>query len=391
MSKTRADWLDRPFVRKIVESLGADNVRFVGGAVRDWLVGRAVRDIDAATTHTPEMVKERLEESGIKAVPTGIEHGTITAVFDGKTVEITTLRKDMETDGRRATVAFTDNWKADAARRDFTFNALYLSPDGTLHDPFDGQEDLKAGRVRFIGNAETRIEEDALRIMRFFRFHAWYGKGEPDESGVAACTQKVVMLRALSAERVRSELLKLLSAPGPLKALTAFERTGATAVLQLSPLNSLRLERYITHEHAHDFDIDALMRLACWLMLDTAEVAPFAKRFRLSKMEKVRLQAVVGGFEVPGPVSPAGLRALIYHHGRESAQCRVLSAKDSAASDIIDILKNWRVPSFPLKGGDLIEHGMQAGPEVSRRMSVLEDLWVESDFTLSGQELLAKL
>ncbi|WP_417450737.1 CCA tRNA nucleotidyltransferase [Kordiimonas sp.] len=391
MSKAHADWLDRPYVRKIVSSLGSDNIRFVGGAVRDWLAGRVVRDIDAATPLAPEVVQERLEAHGIKAVPTGIEHGTITAVCDGDTVEITTLRMDMETDGRRATVTFTDNWKTDAARRDFTFNALYLSPEGKLHDPFDGQADLKAGRVRFIGDAETRIEEDALRIMRFFRFHAWYGKGEPDREGMSACRQKVALLKALSAERVRSELLKLFAAPEPNESITAFERIGATAVLRLGPLNSVRLSRYIAREQMFDFEIDALMRLACWLVLKQDEVAAFARQFRLSTKDRVRLEAMTGGWVAGVPGTAAELRSFIYRAGRNAAQVCVLAAEDDPPDELVRLLKSWEKPVFPLKGGDLIDHGLEPGPEVSRRLVALEDLWVKSDFSLSRADLLEKV
>lgn len=390
MSKIQADWLNRPGVQRIVHCLGAENIRFVGGAVRDTIVGREVHDIDAATVYPPEKTSELLEGAGIKVIPTGIDHGTVTAIANSDKVEITTLRHDMETDGRRAVVAYTDNWEADAARRDFTFNALYLSADGEVHDPFDGLSDLEAGRVRFIGNAETRIEEDALRILRFFRFHAWYGRGAPDAAGCDACKQKVALLRALSAERVRDELLKLLAAPEPFEALTAFEATGATAVLHLGLLNSLRLRNYIKAEHRHGFDADALLRLACWLTLEAHEVPAFARRLRLSGKQRDALLAAVEGLHADAPETARGLRAFIYKRGHGAAKCALFSS-DICDGELVRLLKDWRVPEFPIKGGDIIARGVEAGPAVSGLMKSLETEWFESDFQLSRDELLSRV
>jgi len=390
VSKIQAEWLARPGIRRIVDCLGPDNIRFVGGAVRDTLVGRKVHDIDAATIFPPEKTAALLEAAGIKVIPTGIDHGTVTAIADSEKAEITTLRHDMETDGRRAVVAYTDNWKADAARRDFTFNALYLSADGDLHDPFRGVDDLKAGRVRFIGDAETRIEEDALRILRFFRFHAWYGEGKPDATGLDACKQKVALLKALSAERVRDELLKLLAAPAPFDALRAFERTGATAVLQFGGLNSARLKNFVQAEQAYGFTPDALLRLACWLTLEEADVPQFAKRFRLSKKQRERLSAVVEGLHAPVPESARELRAFIYRHGQDAARC-ALFADGTCEQSLVALLQDWQVPTFPLKGGDIVARGIEAGPAVSEVMKRLETEWFESDFQLSKDELLSRV
>ncbi|WP_020400005.1 CCA tRNA nucleotidyltransferase [Kordiimonas gwangyangensis] len=390
MVKIDADWLKRPGIKRIVECLGAENIRFVGGVVRDTLIGRKVHDIDAATVHTPHEATKLLEACDIKVIPTGIDHGTVTAIADSAKVEVTTLRQDMETDGRRAVVAFTDNWKADAARRDFTFNALYLSADGTLNDPFDGIKDLKAGRVRFIGNAETRIEEDALRILRFFRFHAWYGKGQPDETGLAACKQKVVLLKALSAERVRDELLKLIAAPKPMEALTALERTGATAVLPLGTLNSVRLQHYIDNEDRFEFKPDAILRLSAWLALEPEAVPIFAKRFRLSKKQREQMLAVVTALHATAPATPEALHAFIYQYGNDAAKC-ALFVQEVCGEALVQTLKDWPVPEFPLKGGDLIAAGVDAGPAVSKLMKQLEQDWVASDFSLSRDELLKRV
>ncbi len=390
MSKIQADWLKRPGVCRIVECLGPENIRFVGGAVRDTLIGREVHDIDAATLYPPEKTIELLEEGGIKVIPTGIDHGTVTAIADSEKVEITTLRHDLETDGRRAVVTYTESWKADAARRDFTFNALYLSADGELHDPFAGVPDLKAGRVRFIGNAETRIEEDALRILRFFRFHAWYGKGLPDEVGLAACQQKASLLKGLSAERVRQELLKLLGAPDPFGAIVAFERTGGTAVLHLGALNSVRLQTFIGHERMYGFEPDALLRLACWLTLEEEAVPAFARRFRLSGKERERLSAAVKGLNATPPATPRALRAFIYRHGHDAGQC-ALFVHEMSNAELVSILRDWRVPEFPIKGGDIIARGVEAGPEVSQAMKRLEAEWIASDFGLGAADLLERL
>ncbi|MCG8506772.1 MAG: CCA tRNA nucleotidyltransferase, partial [Sphingomonadales bacterium] len=210
--RLEAPWLADAAVTRVVAALGANNCRFVGGAVRNTLLGEPVTDIDIATRLEPDAVIARLEAAEIKAVPTGLKHGTVTAVAEGHAIEVTTLRHDVETDGRHAKVAFTDDWQADAARRDFTFNALYAAPDGTLYDYFGGLDDLKAGHVRFIGDAEARITEDALRILRFFRFHAHYGAGGMDAAGLDACAALAGRLDILSVERVRDELLKLLAA-----------------------------------------------------------------------------------------------------------------------------------------------------------------------------------
>jgi len=209
-------WMQEAPVRRLLAALAAGGVtaRFVGGCVRDWVLDRPIGDLDLAVDRPPETVMRALEAAGIKVVPTGLKHGTVTAVADHRPFELTTLRRDVETDGRRAVVAFTDDWRVDAARRDFTFNALYADPDGTIHDYFAGRVDLLAGKVRFIGDAERRIAEDRLRVLRFFRFHAWYGRPPFDGPSFEACRRNAASVRGLSAERVRKELLRTLEAPG---------------------------------------------------------------------------------------------------------------------------------------------------------------------------------
>ena len=221
-----ADWLHAPDLRKVMGALGQNHCRVVGGAVRDSILGRDVKDIDIATDHKPEEASRRLKSAGIKVVPTGIAHGTITAVIDGRPFEVTTLRHDVESFGRHARVAFHSDWEDDAARRDFTINALYVDGEGKLYDYFAGQEDIAEGRVRFIGRPAERIEEDALRILRFFRFHACYGKGSPDPDGLKACEENAKKIDILSVERIRDELLKLLAAPDPAPVLAGMRKAG---------------------------------------------------------------------------------------------------------------------------------------------------------------------
>ena len=231
LDPARAPWLPAADTRAVLEALMADGkpARLVGGCVRDALAGRPVTDVDIATPETPPRVIDLLRAAGLKAVPTGVEHGTVTAVVRGKPFEVTTLRRDVTTDGRHAVVAFTDDWTEDAARRDFTMNALSADPDGRVHDPFDGVADLAAGRVRFVGEARARIREDVLRILRFFRFHAHYGKGAPDADGLAACRELAPLLPRLSAERVATELLKLLKAPDAAATVRMMREAGILA------------------------------------------------------------------------------------------------------------------------------------------------------------------
>ncbi|WP_417465070.1 CCA tRNA nucleotidyltransferase [Kordiimonas sp.] len=389
--KIHADWLTRPLVKQVLEVLGPDNMRFVGGAVRDTFLGRPVKDIDAACRLHPQVTMELLERSGIKVVPTGIAHGTVTAVLDDETIEITTLRSDLETDGRHAKVAFTEDWQQDASRRDFTFNALYLTSCGEIFDPFGGIADLEAGRVRFIGVAEERIMEDALRIMRFFRFHAWYGAGALDDEGLAACQKHIALLESLSGERIRDELLKILMAPDPLPSLCAFVDIGGADVLKLGLVNTARLKTYITHEQQRQLAPDPILRLACWLSVKRGGVKALASDLRFSNKERSRLYSALEGVSVAPLQSPSQLRALYYRFGRDAANVAVMAGDEEPSDLCLDVLNNWQVPTLPVKGGDLVALGKPEGPEISRRLRELEMLWVESDFSLSKDDLLAQI
>ena len=296
---------------------GVGAARYVGGCVRDTLLrlpaamappaaGDAVLDIDIATPLAPPRVIAALERAGLKAVPTGIAHGTVTAVSQGRPFEITTLRRDVQTNGRHAVVAFTDDWAQDAARRDFRLNALYAEPDGRLHDPIGGGiADALAGRVAFVGDAATRIAEDYLRILRFFRFQAWYGRGEPDAAGLAACAALADGLAGLSAERVAKELLKLLAAPDPLPALSAMVACG---VLQRLPLQAEveRLARLRALEDALGLPADPILRLAA---LSRGDPLTLARRLRLSNADRDRLAAAAGPIEPAAEMPPAAISA----------------------------------------------------------------------------------
>ena len=275
---------------------GADCARFVGGCVRNTLIGKPVSDLDIATRLTPEAVTQALKSAGLKAVPTGVEHGTVTAVSGGKPFEITTLRRDVETDGRRAVVAFTDDWAQDARRRDFTLNSLYARRDGTLFDPTGhGVADARAGRIVFVGEPEQRVREDYLRILRFFRFYAWYGAAPADAGALAACEALRGEIATLSAERVSRELLKLLAADDPRDAVALMARTGVLGEVLPAPIDLARFEGLVAIEEDQLFETDPLLRLAALLPDDQVGAAAFAERLRLSNAERDRLAAALEG------------------------------------------------------------------------------------------------
>ncbi|HUE79091.1 MAG TPA: CCA tRNA nucleotidyltransferase [Sphingomicrobium sp.] len=371
-----AKWRRRRGVARLLRALGADQglTRYVGGAVRDGLLGLPVSDIDLATRIRPLEVVERLERAGIKAVPTGIAHGTVTAVSDGQPVEITSLRRDVSTDGRRATIAFTDDWMEDAARRDFTMNALSADPKtGELFDYFGGLADLEARRVRFIGEAFERIAEDHLRILRFFRFHARFGSGEPDAAALAACTARAKDLMALSRERIADELLKLLGLPDPAPTVTLMlDREILAPVLpEIEPSAVASLERAIAAEREAQAAPDALRRLAALLPPDPLQAEKVAARLKLSNKARKRLGCAVASELGANP------EALAYRVGTDCAVDRLLLAGEPAKAALIT---GWRVPKLPIGGGKLIARGMPEGPAVARTLREIEDRWVEAGF-----------
>ena len=402
-----APWMEAPATRAVIAALqaegGAQAARYVGGCVRDTLLrlpaavaptapGSAVLDIDIATPLAPPRVIAALERAGFKAVPTGIAHGTVTAVSQGRPFEITTLRRDVQTDGRHAVVAFTDDWAQDAARRDFRLNALYAEPDGRLHDPTGGGiADALAGRVVFVGDAATRIAEDYLRILRFFRFQAWYGRGEPDAAGLAACAALADGLAGLSAERVAKELLKLLAAPDPLPAVRTMAACG---VLQRLPLQAAieRLARLRALEDALGLPADPILRLAA---LSRGDPLTLARRLRLSNADRDRLAAAAGPLEPATAISPEAARRRLYELGATAFRDRVLlqlGAEDTErARRLVALAKAWLPPSFPLGGDAIKAAGVVQGPEIGRVRREVEAWWVAHDFPQDPAALDAAL
>lgn len=368
-----ASWRQRPGLDRLVAALGHDAARYVGGAVRDTLLGLPVTDVDLATSHAPERVVELLQAAGIKAVPTGIAHGTITAVSSGTVVEVTTLRRDVSTDGRRATVAFTGDWRADAARRDFTINALYADPQsGEIFDYFGGLEDLKARHIRFIGDPLQRIAEDHLRILRFFRFLARFGD-TPDAAALEACTARANDLMALSRERIRDELLKLLVAPDAVRVLRLMVERGILRPVlpEIDMAGAERLARLAALEAEAQLAPDAIRRLAAVLPNDAAANEAAGARLKLSNAER---QALAGAI---GPDLAEGPRALAYRIGPDRAADRLLLAGDA---DGARAAASFAPPRLPLTGGALIERGLSKGPDVAKALRRIEDRWVAEEF-----------
>ena len=366
-----ADWTRREDLAALVAALGPGQARYVGGAVRDTLLGLAVKDIDMATPLRPDTVMDRLATAGIRKVPTGIEHGTITAILPGGPVEITTLRRDVSTDGRRATVAFADDWQDDAARRDFTINALYADPaTGRVHDWFGGLADLAERRVRFIGDARARIREDHLRILRYFRFQARFGSDPADAAAEAACAELAPTLKGLSRERVAMELLNLLSLSDPAATVRRMAELGVLAVI-LPEGDPAALADLVATERREGMPGDPLRRLAALLPADTQVVDQIGARLRLSTAQRKRLAAAAGRSADTGP----GPRALAYRLGLSEAIDRLLLRGASPAP-----LIGWEVPQLPIKGGDIVARGVGAGPEVARVLRAVEAQWLAEDF-----------
>ena len=369
-------WRRRRGMKRLLAALGAEQglTRFVGGAVRDDLLGNPISDIDLATRIPPEEVVRKLEAARIKAVPTGIDHGTITAVSDGQPVEITTLRRDVSTDGRRATIAYTDDWKEDAARRDFTINALSADPiSGEIFDYFDGLADLQTRHIRFIGDPLQRIAEDHLRILRFFRFHARFGAGDPDQAALAACTARANDLMALSRERIADELLKLLAAadPSPTVAVMLGNAILAPVLPEIGREALASLRSLVAAERDAGLEPDPLRRLAALLPRDPGVADDVAVRLRLSNKARKRLACAAGTERFPTP------QALSYRLGCVCAVDRLLI--DTQPAEAAAIAK-WKAPRLPITGGALIGRGLPEGPIVATSLRQIEDRWVEQGF-----------
>lgn len=365
-----ADWMNQAGLAELITVLESGNLRYVGGAVRDTLLGLAVNDIDLATLLKPSEVIDRLQAAGIRCVPTGIAHGTVTAVLPDGPVEITTLRRDVATDGRHATVAFATAWHDDAARRDFTINALYADPaSGEISDFFGGLEDLAACRVRFIGDARERIREDHLRILRYFRFQARFGSLPADVEAEAACAELGATLKGLSRERIGMEMMQLLGLPDPAPTITRMASLGVIQEI-LPEFDPLALGRLVRCEIEQAIVPDAMRRLAALLPPEPSLAEQVAARFRLSGAQKKRLASAARRDD---PIMDA--RALAYQLGRDAAIDRLLLTGQST-----EPLRNWTIPDFPLKGGAIVAAGVTAGPEVARILQEVKARWLGEGF-----------
>lgn len=401
------DWMTAAPTRATLQALaaGGATVRFVGGCVRDAILGLHPADVDMATTEVPEKVIKRLEKAKLKAVPTGIAHGTVTAVVPPATFQVTTLRRDVETDGRHATVSFGTDWAEDAARRDFTINALYADADGTLHDFTGGRADLAAGIVRFIGDAEARVTEDYLRVLRFFRFHARFAKGAPDAAALAACAAAADKLERLSGERIRDELLKILALPNAADALSLMQQSGVlTALLPETAFDAALFGRLVALQQAvastSELEPEVWPRLAILFpAADAALAERLGERLKLSNAQRLRVAALLG----PAPFDPVAMtdealwRQMLYRFGVERCRDRLLLAaagglldEDTVVARIV-ASATWQRPVFPLRGADILAVGFTPGPTVSALLNELEEWWATEGFRPSREACLVRL
>ena len=405
-----AAWLGDPSLQKLlaVLSQGEDTARIVGGAVRNTLLGEAVTDIDIATTTLPDETVRRAESAGFRAVPTGIEHGTVTVIAGGVPHEVTTLRSDIATDGRRATVAYGRDWKVDAGRRDFTVNALYAEADGTVIDLVGGLADLETRTIRFIGDAETRIREDYLRILRFFRFFAQYGGGRPDAAGLLACTRLKDGISRLSVERIWAEMKKLLGAADPSRALLWMRQSGvlSLALPETEKWGIDAIHALVAAERDLGWLADPLLRLEAIVPPDPARMVELAERLKLSNGERYRLLAWASAPLPAHDMAEAVFARLLYGGDLQACRDRLMLALASARSyagtsdrhmieaggygRLLKFASTWKRPVFPVAGKDLQPLGIAPGPAMGDLLRRLEADWIAANFALTREELLAR-
>jgi poly(A) polymerase len=374
-----------------------EQARVVGGAVRNALLGIAVAEVDVATTAVPEEVRRRVEAAGFRAVPTGIEHGTVTAIIDRHAIEVTTLRQDVETFGRKARVVFGRDWRTDAERRDFTINALSVGPDGIVHDYVGGLDDIAARRVRFIGEPQRRIEEDYLRILRFFRFHAHFGAGAPDAAGLMACVRARAGLDTLSRERVRMELLKLLVGARATPTLAVMAESGLLGIVLGGVAYLATFENTIKIDASLGVDADAIGRLGALGVWVEEDAERLTQRLRMSNAESERLLALDGWWHVAPQPDARAARSLLYRLGPQAFADRVLvawarsqaGAADHAWRDLASLPQHWTPPAFPLKAADFLRRGVVEGPALGVALRAAEAAWIEADFPLDGETVAA--
>lgn len=407
----RAIWLHAKPLQALFAALHHEGgeVRVVGGAVRNTLLGTKVSDIDIATTHLPEDTVRLVKEAGFKPVPTGIEHGTVTVVVQGQPFEVTTLRKDIETDGRHAKVAFGTDWEADARRRDFTINALYATAEGDVIDYVGGMADIETRTLRFIGDPEDRIREDYLRILRFFRFFAWYGSGRPEAEGLRASARLKDGLEQLSAERVWSELKKLLVAPDPSRSLLWMRQSGVLSVIlpESEKWGIDSIHGLVRTEADLGWPADALLRLESIVPPDAARMSELGKRLKMSNAERARLEAWARADAIKSETSEQALKKLIYRGSSQAIADRIrlayASARQEAAtsdeamiraggySRLLEMTAKYEPVVFPVTGSDLLALGIEKGPGLGEVLRNLETLWIDSGFSLDRETLLEKL
>lgn len=395
-TRMSADWLRAPALAKVFAALsaGGAEARIVGGAVRNAMINRPVKDVDIATTALPAEVMRLAADAGLGAYPTGIDHGTVTVVAEKRSFEVTTLRRDVETDGRHAVVTFTNSWEEDAARRDFTINALYCSADGIVYDFVGGLDDLRQRRVRFIGDAEARIREDYLRILRFFRFSAEYGKGQLDPAGLAAANALKEGLSLLSAERVRAEMLKLLAALNAVDVVNAMEKSGILQLVVRTRLEPDRFARFIAIEAALGEPPDALARLAALAVNNAEDAAFLGRELRLSNAEAERLTSASAGDPGIAPeTSEAIAQAALYRLGADAFARAVRLAWAQSGAPCTDprwraralLADRWKIPVMPFTGNDVLALGIQPGPKVGSILSAFERWWISENFPADAE------
>lgn len=384
-----APWLASSSTRAVLAALAAAGFegRVVGGSVRNALMGLAVADIDIATPARPEAVVRACGAVGLATIPTGLEHGTVTVVADHTAIEVTTLRRDVATDGRRAVVAFTEDWAEDAQRRDFTMNALYCDGSGRLYDYVGGWPDLVARRIRFIGDADQRIAEDYLRILRFFRFHAAYALGDPDAAAIAACARGVGGIARLSAERIRAELVKLLVAPRVVDAVRAMEDVGLLPVVLAAAPRPDVLASVVSAEAASAQAPDAMLRLSALAIAAPDDIPRVASRLRLSNDERRALLVIDRAMaRALGHIDERRARQLVYERGAEVvrrlavALAAVEPARKGEADTLLTTAMSWQRPRLPVMGAELLALGIEPGPRVGAILNELEQWWIAEDF-----------
>ena len=393
------DWLKAQKTQAVFEAIeaGGFQIRAVGGSIRNTLLGHPVKDIDLATTASPEISQQLAEQAGLKVIPTGLQHGTITVMSEGEAFEVTTLRTDVETDGRHAKVAFTDNWKEDASRRDFTINALYTDRHGTLYDPIDGYQDILSRKLKFIGTARNRIREDYLRILRYFRFQSEYDLKALDSTSLLSCVQEREGLRRLSAERIATEIERLLKGPYSKDIIRLMFEHGMLSRITGTVCNPLSFEKLLCLEKTLNLPNNAMLRLAALACNSFQDAKLLGKRFKLSNEKKTTLEELFEpAFHIEPDMPELQAKTVLYHMGKTAYQNRILFSwiksclpeTHPAWQNQYTLAEHWQIPEFPIKGRDLIEAGFSKGPELGILLKKLENYWISMNFSPSKVDLL---